>query len=262
MEQPLVIEYLPNSVAGKNLSNKMPDVLWKQLREKAFGVYENQCFICQTEAERLSLHESWKFFWYQDREYSVAEWHDYAAGKGWPLYESGSKRYEVKGRQVPRQSLSVQEEANLPALIESGFTPHIDGRGGFRYADEEFLRPYQVLIALVLVCPHCHSVKNLEKMRRLAEQGKFDIEPVLQHYMRVNKVSKQEALKQWAFAREEAKNDPIVWNCEPIIWEQQVQNFGADGRGIEVYTPLSEWIANIRSIGVEAVSPHLFLATS
>ena len=257
--QPLTIECMSFGVGGKNLSSKMPDSLWKQLRQKALQVYSNQCGICHAEAERLSLHESWEFFWHPEIAFSISEWHTYAGGKGWQLYTGRDKRYEVGGKQVHLQMLSLEGEARVPTLIKSGFTPYIDRRGGFRYAEDEGLRPYQVLAALVIVCPHCHSIKNLRKVRLLAEEGKFDIEPVFQHYMRVNKVSRRKALKQWDDACNEAANELIAWNNELTRWTQWVQTYGSDGTALNVYTALDEWIAFVRVSGVEAVSPHLFM---
>ena len=246
---------MPFGVAYKNLSTKMPRRPWAQLRERALQWYGNQCGICRSQSERLSLHENWEFFWHQEFTFSVSEWHDYAARRGWELFAGRDKRYG--SLQIHPVSLSRREEERLPELMESDFAPYIDNYI-FRFAEEEELRPYQVLDVLVMVCPHCHSIKNLDQVCRLAEQGRFDIEPVLQHYMVVDKVSREKALMQWDDARNGAKHD-IIWKGELIEWTQWVQNHDTDGKEIEPYTPLDEWIAYIQANGVTAVSPHLFL---
>jgi hypothetical protein len=260
MSQLLTIERLPHGVGGQNLSSKMPDRFWKQLRQKALQVYSNRCGICRSEAERLSLHEDWEFFLHPEVKFSVNEWHEYAAGRGWQLYSRRRKHYHVEGRQV-RIWFNMKANDRLPALIKSGFTPYIDKGGNFRYAEDEGLRAYQVLVALVIVCSHCHSIKHLDKVRRLADEGRLDIEPVLQHYMQVNKVSREQALLEWDDFCSPREYECMIRPNEFIQWTQWVQTYEPDGKELSVYTPLDEWIAFVQANGIEAVSPHLFLQT-
>lgn len=258
---PLSIECMPIGTSGKNLSSKMPKPLWAKLRERASEMYGGRCGICRDTAFRLHLHESWDFFWHQDTPFTVQEWIAFATGKAWVPYEAGKRRYEVNGRSIPLQVMPDSEQQRIPSLIESGFIPYVDNQGKVRFADEAGLLPYQVLVGLVLLCPHCHSIKNLEKIRRLAETGKLDIEPVLQHYMRVNGVSREKALRQWNYARGMYRNQwmwPSVWNGAVIDWTQWVQEYDRDGNTLDTYTSMDQWIEQTKAAGLDAVSPHLF----
>ena len=202
---PLSIESIPEVVAANNLGERMPKALWQKIRERAIEICGEGCGICGADDVKLSLHESWEFFW------------------------------------------------------GSGATS-TDSSGNVRCASEECLQPYQVLSGVILVCPNCRAVKNLESTRKLAREGKLNIEPILQHYMRVNGVSRQKVLRQWAAHR--GQHREIFQELSPAPWKQLVQVYDETGYETDSYCPVADWLRDVTANGVTAIDRHLFLRIS
>jgi hypothetical protein len=160
------------------------------------------------------------------------------------------------------QVMDVRTEDEGKQFSKEGFTLFLDRAGRLRLPSEGARRPYQLLVGMAILCAHCHSIKNLEKVRNLAARGKFDIEPILQHYMKVNDVTRESALRQWAASQGEARHyDTHPFDEEAgrmVAWAQFVLGFDQSGNKIENFIAIEDWIKSVVEKGPDEISSHLF----
>ncbi len=136
-----------------------------------------------------------------------------------PDTASGSSLYRLLTEKAWKAiRVKVLEEYNSQCVIYGANAGRLNCHKQWEYDDQTNI---QRLVRLVILCPMCHLVKNMNT-------SYVSFEELVQHFMRVNECSRQDFDEYYQQSREEQIRRGSCKYDEPLpMWEQDFGEYSA-----------------------------------